>query len=53
MRANMYMDENAKMEDPVLYKPLKEICDKVGVVLSIQYSKSRYSDTRAVGGCRS
>ncbi|KAL3103006.1 hypothetical protein niasHT_026454 [Heterodera trifolii] len=29
IRANMYTDEEAKIEDPVLYKPLKEILDKI------------------------
>jgi phosphatidylinositol 4-kinase len=29
MRASMYTDEEAKSEDPILYKPLKEIFDKV------------------------
>lgn len=29
MRANMYTDEEAKSEDPVMYKPLKEIVEKV------------------------
>lgn len=29
MKANMYTDEEAKCEDPVLYRPLKEIVDRV------------------------
>uniref|UniRef100_A0A183CM36 1-phosphatidylinositol 4-kinase n=1 Tax=Globodera pallida TaxID=36090 RepID=A0A183CM36_GLOPA len=29
MRANMYTDEEAKIEDSVLYRPLKEIVDKI------------------------
>lgn len=33
MKTNMYTDEDAKNEDPVLYKPLKSIVDKVGYVL--------------------
>lgn len=31
MKANMYTDEDAKIEDSVLYKPLKEIVDKVNL----------------------
>uniref|UniRef100_A0A915D0F7 1-phosphatidylinositol 4-kinase n=1 Tax=Ditylenchus dipsaci TaxID=166011 RepID=A0A915D0F7_9BILA len=29
MKANMYVDEDAKVEDPVLHKPLKIIVDKI------------------------
>uniref|UniRef100_A0AC34RIU1 1-phosphatidylinositol 4-kinase n=1 Tax=Panagrolaimus sp. JU765 TaxID=591449 RepID=A0AC34RIU1_9BILA len=29
MKANMYTDEDAKVEDPILYKPLKELSDKI------------------------
>src|SRR5690242_19606079 len=29
MKANMYTDEDAKIEDPLLYRPLKEISDKI------------------------
>uniref|UniRef100_A0A7E4V1C1 1-phosphatidylinositol 4-kinase n=1 Tax=Panagrellus redivivus TaxID=6233 RepID=A0A7E4V1C1_PANRE len=29
MKANMFTDEDAKLEDPILYKPLREISDKI------------------------
>ncbi|KAI1713438.1 phosphatidylinositol 3- and 4-kinase domain-containing protein [Ditylenchus destructor] len=29
MKANMYLDEDAKIEDPVLFRPLKAIVDKI------------------------
>lgn len=29
MKANMYVDEDAKIQDPVLYQPFKIIVDKV------------------------
>lgn len=29
MKANMYTDEDSKIEDAVLYKPLKDISDRV------------------------
>ncbi|KAL7069800.1 hypothetical protein ACQ4LE_011065 [Meloidogyne hapla] len=29
MHSNMYIDEEAKVEDPIMYKPLKEIVNKI------------------------
>jgi len=29
----MYIDEEAKVEDPIMYKPLKEIVNKVYFIL--------------------
>ena len=30
MKTNMYTDEESKVEDPILFKPLRELSDKVG-----------------------
>lgn len=35
MKANMYTDADAKIQDPVLYQPLKLIVDKVVFLLFV------------------
>lgn len=37
MTANMYTDEEAKIEDPILYQPLKMIVDRVGNLLELKH----------------
>lgn len=39
IKANMYVDEGAKIQDPVLYQPLKSISDKV-FYFFLNYHKS-------------
>jgi hypothetical protein len=36
MNSNMYIDEEAKVEDPIMYKPLKEITNKVFYSLKVE-----------------
>ena len=39
MNANLYTDEEAKCEDPVLYKPLRAIIDRVSSELSRSFAR--------------
>ncbi|CAK5086225.1 unnamed protein product [Meloidogyne enterolobii] len=49
MHSNMYIDEEAKVEDPIMYKPLKEIVNKIlsrleGAARNFYLSESDFVD---------
>lgn len=48
MRANMYTDEEAKVQDVILYKPLKDIVDRVSKAMMIICPNLTISDHRPI-----